>query len=151
MQLYDLVHDVHGHPKPLWKISRIENEYLKILSVKRDDKSLKRVENIKLRIANDLNKNCFDKKYQIQCFNEYNVLKEFCETIDMKAYELLWHHDGKGVKRNQLYKIIEGDYFCCKDCDRPSEGRSVVQMTTRPMTFISRQVPVKYCYLSKVE
>jgi hypothetical protein len=64
-------------------------------------------------------------------------VKEYCKTIDMKGYELLWYHDCNGVKSNQLYKIIEGDYSWCRDCDRP-------------MTFDQRQVPVKYCYLSKI-
>ena len=51
-------------------------EYLKTLSIKRDDKSLRRVADIKLRIVNDLNKNCFDKKYQIQSFNEFNIISK---------------------------------------------------------------------------
>jgi hypothetical protein len=134
--LCDLLHDKFGSKKDYYRMSIIEKEYLKILSIKRDDKSLRRVADIKLRIVNDLNKNCFNKKYQIQSFCEYNMVKEFCEAIDTKGYELLWHGDVNGVKRNQLYKIIEGDYSCCRDCDIP-------------MTFISRQVPVKYCYFNK--
>jgi len=134
--LYDLVYDKFGNKKDYYKLSRIEKDYLKTVSIKRDDKSLRRVADIKLRIVNDLNKNCFNKKYQIQTLCEYNLIKDFCKTKDMKGYELLWHGDINGVKRNQLYKIIEGNYFCCKDCDRP-------------MTFISRQVPVKYCYFYK--
>ena len=117
-------------------MSRYEIVYLKNLSIKRDDKSLRRVAEIKLRIVNDLKKNNFNKKYQIQSFCEYNMIKEWFKTIDTKGYELLWHADCNGVKRNQLYKIIEGEYSCCKDCDRP-------------MTFVSRQVPVKYCYFYK--
>ena len=134
--LYDLLHKRFGGKKEYYRMSRIEKEYLKNLSIKRDDKSLRRVADIKLRIKNDLNKNCFNKKYQIQSFCEYNMIKEWCKTIETKGYELLWHGDTNDVKRNQLYKIIEGEYSCCKDCDRP-------------MTFISRQVPVKYCYLYK--
>ena len=134
-ELYDLLYDRFGGKKDIHKMSRYEIVYLKNLSIKRDDKSLRRVAEIKLRIVNDLKKNCFNKKYQIQSFCEYNMIKEWCKTIDMKGYELLWHCD-YNVKRNQLYKIIEGDYSCCKDHDRP-------------MTFISRQVPVKYCYLFK--
>ena len=133
--LYDLLYDRFGGKKDYSKMSSIEKEYLKNLSIKRDDKSLRRVSDIKLRIKNDLNKNCFNKQYQIQSFCEYNIIKEFCETIDMKGYKLLWHHD-ENIKTNQLYKIVEGDYSCCKSCNRP-------------MTFISRQVLVKYCYLYK--
>jgi len=135
--LYDLLYHRSGGKKDYYRMSRIEKEYLKNLSIKRDDKSLRRVSEIKLRIVNDLNKNAFNKKYQIQSFCEYNIIKDWCKTKDMKGYELLWHSD-KDVKRNQLYKIIEGDYFCCRDCDRP-------------MTFVQRQVPVKYCYLSKIK
>jgi hypothetical protein len=133
--LYDLLYDRFGCKKDYYRMSRIEKEYLKNLSIKRDDKSLKRVAEIKLRIVNDLNKNCVNKKYQIQSFYEYNMIKDFCKTIDTKGYELLWHGDSS-VKRNQLYKIIEGNYDCCKDCDRP-------------MTFVERKVPVKYCYFYK--
>jgi uncharacterized protein YaaR (DUF327 family) len=135
-ELYDLLYDKYGSQKPYYKMTRIEKEYLKNLSIKRDDKSLKRVADIKLRIRNDLNKNCFNKKYQIQSFDEYNMIKEWIKTIGTKGYELLWHSDQNGEIRNQLYKIIEGDYSCCKDCDRP-------------MTFVSRKVPVKYCYFYK--
>jgi len=134
-ELYDLLYHRFGGKKDYYKMNKIEKEYLKTLSIKRDDKSLKRIAEIKRRIKNDLNKNNFNKKYQIQSFCEYNMIKEYCKIIDMKGYELLWHSDDN-VKRNQLYKIIEGDYYCCKDCDRP-------------MTFISRQVPVKYCYFYK--
>ena len=136
-ELYDLLCDRFGNKKDYYKMSGAEKEYLKTLSIKRDDKSLRRIANIKLRIVNDLNKNNFNKKYQIQSFNEFNMLKEFCKTIDTKGYELLWCHDDNGVKRNELYKIIEGDYAtCCRSCGSP-------------MTFVSRKVPVKYCYLYK--
>ena len=135
-ELYDLLYHKFGGKKDFHKMSRYEIVYLKNLSIKRDDKCLKRVADIKLRIVNDLNKNIFNKKYQIQSFCEYNMIKEWCKTIDTKGYELLWHCDQNGLKRNQLYKIIEGDDYCCKDY-------------YRPMTFISRQVPVKYCYLYK--
>lgn len=134
-ELYDLLYDRFGSKKDIHKMSRMEKEYLKNLSIKRDDKSLRRVADIKLRIVNDLNKNTFNKKYQIQSFCEYNMIKDFCKRIDTKGYELLWCNDND-VKRNQLYKIIEGNYSCCKDCDRP-------------MTFVQRQVPVKYCYFYK--
>jgi RNA polymerase-binding transcription factor DksA len=134
-ELYDLLYDRFGGKKDIHKMSRVEIVYLKKLRMKRDDKSSRRVEDIKLRIVNDLNKNSFNKKYQIQSFWEYNIIREWCKKIDTKGYELLWHEDAN-VKRNQLYKIIEGNYYCCKDCDRP-------------ITFISRQVPVKYCYLFK--
>ena len=121
-ELYDLLYDRFGSKKDIYKMSRYEIVYLKNLSIKRDDKSLRRVAEIKLRIVNDLKKN--------------NILKEWCKTIDTKGYELLWCADINGVKRNQLYKILEGDYYCCKSCDGP-------------MTFVSRQVPVKYCYFYK--
>lgn len=127
--LYDLLCDKFGNKKDYYKMSRIEKDYLKKLSIKRDDKSLRRIADIKSRIINDLNKNNFNKKYQIQSFSEYNMIKEFCKSLDLKGYELLWHHDEHNVKRKQLYKIIEGG--------------------DKPMTFISRQVLVKYCHFYK--
>jgi uncharacterized protein YaaR (DUF327 family) len=135
-ELYDLLYDRFGSKKDYYKMNQIEKEYLKNLSIKREDKSLKRIAEIKRRIKNDMNKNNFNQKYQIQTLCEYNMIKEFCKLIDTNGYELLWCNDCNDVKRNQLYKIIEGDNYCCKDCDKP-------------MTFISRQVPVKYCYLYK--
>jgi hypothetical protein len=74
--LYDLLHKRFGGKKEYYRMSRIEKEYLKNLSIKRDDKSLRRVADIKMRIKNDLNKNCFNKKYQIQSFYEYKMIKE---------------------------------------------------------------------------
>jgi hypothetical protein len=57
--LYDLLYDKFGNKKDYYKMSRIEKDYLKKLSIKRDDKSLRRIADIKLRIINDLNKNNF--------------------------------------------------------------------------------------------
>ena len=74
-ELYDLLYHRFGGKKDYYRISRIEKEYLKNLSIKRDDKSLRRVVEIKLRIVNDLNKNNFNKKYQIQLFCEYNMIR----------------------------------------------------------------------------
>jgi hypothetical protein len=55
-ELYDLLYNRFGGKKDYYKMSRIEKEYLKNLSIKRDDKSLRRVVEIKLRIVNDLKK-----------------------------------------------------------------------------------------------
>ena len=74
-ELYDLLYHRFGGKKDYYRMSRIEKEYLKNLSIKRDDKSLRRVVEIKLRIVNDLNKNNFNKKYQIQLFCEYNMIR----------------------------------------------------------------------------
>ena len=135
-ELYDLLYDRFGGKKDYYRMSRIEKEYLKTLSIKRDDKSLKRVADIKLRIVNDVNKNNFTRKYQIKSHHEYESIKEFCKTINTKGYELLLHHDENGLKMNKLDKIIEGDYSCCKDCDRP-------------MKFINKKTAVIYCYFYK--
>jgi hypothetical protein len=134
--LCDFVHDRFGRQKPYYKISRIEKEYLNTLKKNMIEKSNKRVEEIKIRIVNDLNKNNFNKKYQVSSRYEYNIIKEFCKTLDMKGYELLWHCGD--VNKNKLDKIIEGDYSCCKDCDRP-------------MIFVNKMVPVMYCYLYKTK
>ena len=60
--LYNLLYDRFGEKKDYYKMSMIEKEYLKYLNIKRDDKSLRRIADIKLRIQNDLNKN-FNNKY----------------------------------------------------------------------------------------
>ncbi len=63
------------------------------------------------------------------------MIKDFCKSYDMKGYELLYHHDDN-IKTNKLDKIIEGDYYCCRDCDRP-------------MKFINKKIQVMYCYFYK--
>ena len=113
----------------------IQKEYFKKLNINMIKKSQERIENIKRRIINDINKNSFNKKYQIKSFYEYKLIKDFCKSYDMKGYELLYHHDDN-IKTNKLDKIIEGDYDCCKDCDRP-------------MKFINKKVLVMYCYFYK--
>lgn len=130
-ELYNLFYAINGDKIEFYEMKSYEKEYLKNLSKKRDDKSLKRIAEIKSRIVNDLNKNTFDKKYQIQTIHEYNLIKDFFETLDGKGHELLWYHGD--LKRNQLCKIIQGNYRCCRDCDTP-------------IKFITRQVDVKYCY-----
>ena len=47
-ELYDLLYDRFGSKKDIHKMSRYEIVYLKNLSIKRDDKSLRRVAEIKL-------------------------------------------------------------------------------------------------------
>jgi hypothetical protein len=96
---------------------------------------LKRIADIKSRIKKDLDKNCLNKKYQIKSRIEYDNIRKWCEIIDMKGHKLLWHHD-RNLMINKLDKIIEGNYFCCKECDSP-------------MIFVNQKVPVMYCYLSK--
>ena len=49
-ELYNLLYDKFGGKKDYYKMSRIEKEYLKNLSIKRNDNSLRRVADIKLRI-----------------------------------------------------------------------------------------------------
>jgi hypothetical protein len=136
MDFSNFIYDRFGHKKPSYKISEIEKNYFKALNTKMEDKSLNRIYNIKLRIKNDLDKNSFPKKYQIKSMSEYKIIKKFCETLDMKGYELLWCNDENGLKMNKLDKIIEGDYDCCKECDRP-------------MIFINKKVPIIYCYFYK--
>ncbi len=136
--LYDLLHDRRfKQQKPYHKIHANDKEYLKTLTIRMEDKALKRIADIKTRLQNDLTKNSFMRKYQIKSRYEYNSIKEFCKSLDMKGYELLWHNDMNGIKTNKLDKIIEGNYFCCRECDTP-------------MTFINKMVPVMYCYLSKI-
>ena len=47
-ELYDLLHDRFGGKKDYYRMSEFEKKYLKMLSIKRDDKSLRRVADIKL-------------------------------------------------------------------------------------------------------
>lgn len=134
--LHNFLYDKYGNQKDYYKMHSVEKGYLKYLSIKMDDKSLKRIADIKLRIIKDINKNTFNRKYQIKSHHEYKIIKEFCKTLDMKEYELLWHHDENGLKMNKLDKIIEGDFYCCRDCDSP-------------MTFINKKTNVIYCYFYK--
>jgi hypothetical protein len=135
--LHDFIHYKWGSQKPYHKQSRIEKEYVDLLSKNMINKSSKRVKDIKKRIQNDLEKGNFTKKYQISSRYEYHIINDFCKTLNMKGYELYWCCSGNGSMKNKLDRIIEGNYFCCRDCDQP-------------MTFVNKKVPVMYCYLSKV-
>lgn len=120
---------------PGWIKCPVETNYFKILNDNMIKNSEKRIESIKIRIINDINKNNFTKKYQISSKYEYNILSDFCKTLNIDKYELLWCHD-MNLERNKLDKISEGDYSCCKDCDSP-------------MVFINKKIPVRYCYFYK--
>jgi hypothetical protein len=137
MDLGDYLYNRWGGKKPHWEMSRIEKDYFKVLNENMIAKSKNRVDIIKKRLQNDVNKNTFDKKYQIKSLHEYNILKEFCKTLNTKGYEVLWHCDMNGLKMNKLERIIEGDYSCCRDCDRP-------------MIFTEKKVYVIYLYFSKI-
>ena len=39
---------------------------------------------------------------------EYNIIKNYCKTFNTN-----------GLEMNKLSKIIQGDYYCCKDCYTP--------------------------------
>jgi len=135
MDFTNFLYDRFGSKKPFYKVSQVEKNYFKVLNTKMEDKSLNRIYNIKLRIKNDLDKNSFTKKYQIRSMSEYIIIKKFCETLDMKGYELSWHNDNE-LKMKRLDKIIEGNYDCSKEC-------------YRPMIFINKMVPIIYCYFTK--
>lgn len=130
-----------------YKVERREREYLEKLNENMIKKSEKRVSDIKTRILNDISVNNFSKKYQIKSFIEYKQLKTFCKTLNIQEYELLWcnslakpsdnpDNPNHVLKMNKLEKIIEGDYSCCRDCDKP-------------MKFINRKTNVLYCYFYK--
>lgn len=116
-------------------INRIEEKYFKIISQNMINKSLNRVNNIKKRISNDVSKQNFNKKYQIKSLYEYNEIKKFYQTLNIKNYELCLQFD-ENIKTNKLKQIIEGHYYCCKDCDRP-------------MKFINEKIDVLYCCFKK--
>jgi len=132
----NLLYDKKGKKKQ--KTSLAEKNYFTILNNNMIKKSEKRVNEIKNRILNDIEKNNFKKKYQIKSFIEYKLLKTFCETLDTKNFELLWcnyFNIGTQLKMNKLVKIMEGDYYCCRDCDRP-------------MTFKNEKTNALYCYFN---
>lgn len=137
--LENLLYDKKGQKRQ--KSSSAEKYYFSILNENMIKKSKKRIDEIKNRISNDIAKNNFNKKYQIKSFIEYKLIKAFCETLDIKNYELLWcnsFNNNPQLKMNKLVKIIEGEPLgcsCCRDCDRP-------------MTFINDKTNVLYCYFN---
>jgi len=134
--VYDFLYDKFGSRIRAYNPSPVENKYFEIINDNMKKKSEKRLESIKKRIVNDINKNNYVKKYQISSRFEYERIKEFVNTLNIDKYEFLWHADQNGVERNKLYRIIEGDYTCCRDCDRP-------------MTFKNIKTFVRYCYFYK--
>lgn len=140
MDFENFLYDNKGQKRQ--KSSSAEKYYFSILNKNMIKKSEKRVDEIKNRIMNDVAKNNFNKKYQIKSFIEYNLIKLFCKTLDIKKYELLCcnsFNNNPQLKMNKLVKIIEGEPLgcsCCRDCDRP-------------MTFINEKTNVLYCYFYK--
>ena len=126
----NFLHDRCYRKKPHKRISKEQKIYFKILNENMVKKSSKRIDNIKIRIQNDISKNIFNKKYQIKSIVEFMVIKDFCNNFNIDEYELNWCHDEKGIMVNKLYQIIEVY----------SDG---------PMKFINRKTPVMYCYFSK--
>ena len=126
----------YGGKKQYWDVIFIEKKYFKIINDNMIKKSTKRISDIKERIIKDIKKNNFTKKYQITSLYEYNCIKDYINELDIDInYELLWCHGDQQM--NKLDKIIEGDYTCCRDCDRP-------------MKFINKKTYVIYCYFSKI-
>ena len=128
----------NGEIIPGWVKCPVENKYFTILNNNMIKNTHTRIESIKSRIINDINKNNFTKKYQIQSAIEYNLLSEFYKTLHIQhsnKYNLSWCHD-MNINRNKLDKIYDGVYDCCRDCDIP-------------MSFTNKKIPVRYCYFSK--
>ena len=133
MDLTNFLYDKIGNKKK--NISRIEKDYFRVINENMINKSSKRIDDIKVRIKNDISKNIFNKKYQIKSIFEYKIIKDFCQSLDINYYELCWCNDDNDLKMNKLKKIIEGNYYCCRDCDSP-------------MTFINGKTNVLYCYFN---
>ena len=135
--IYNYVVDKYSRPRNYWDLHPPEKEYLKILEGNMINKSIKRVNNIKSRITKDILNNNFNKKYQIRGIKEYQIIKGYCKFIEVKEYELYWCHDSD-LKTDKLKKIIEGEFTCCRDCDKS-------------MTFVNEKVPIMYCYFWKIK
>lgn len=114
------------------RTSKPEERYFKKINENMVLKSIKRIDDIKERILNDVSKNCYNRKYQIQNEMEYKIIKEYVIQLNIHNYNMLWHHD-MIITRNKLFKIIQGDYSCCDT----------------PMKFINIKKPVMYCYFYK--
>jgi hypothetical protein len=134
--LYDLVRNDNGYDYDCYKVNytdlpKCHQESLTNAVQNRDKKSAKRIANIKSRIISDINKNCFNKNYQVQCVKEYEILKEFCKTIDTKDFTLEWCVYDTNITTNQIYKIL------LNNC------------SWKHMIFMTRQEPVMHCYFYK--
>lgn len=133
--LGDYLYDRSGCKKSPWKQCSQEKAYFKVLNQNMLQKSEKRLADIKKRISNDVAKGSLNRNYQIRSHLEYKQLIDYCQEIGIPAeYEFLWCHGDQ--KTAKLVKIIEGDYYCCPDCDKP-------------MAFKNSLVPVIYGYFSR--
>jgi ABC-type phosphate transport system auxiliary subunit len=119
------------HVKKIYNdMSKAEKYYFKMLNENMIKKSSKRVEDIKVRIKNDIYNKIFNKKYQIQSTLEYMLINEYFYTLNIQKYKLSWCHADTGITRNKLSKIIEA-------------------YSGNPMKFINEKSLVMYCYFSK--
>ena len=118
---------------PTFRHTEIEKAYFAKLNTNMLAKSLKRIEEIKLRIMNDLIKGSFNKNYQVRSHIEYWKLRAYLveKGFMPNDYEFLWQHGPE--KTSKLDRVIEGNYYCCQDCDRP-------------LKFVNKSIPVIYCY-----
>ena len=124
-----------------------EKQYLNKIANLSIEKSNKRINNIKLRMINDITKNKINSGrypyYQINNLFEYNILKKYIEDFT-SHYELLWCNiTNTNVimptqLMNKLEKIIGGRKYCCVDCDYK-------------MKFINKKIYCIYCYLYPIK
>lgn len=118
------------HPRTIKYLEKSEKRML--------ENSAKRVEDIKIRMKKDVDiskQQAKNKLYQIQSHHEFRQLQKFCKD-EFSFFELLWKYDENGVQTNQVDKIIEGDFYCCRDCGYHA-------------TIKNKKTPVLYCYFHK--
>lgn len=112
----------------------------KLILLKNNSNRIKNINNrldtLKNRIKNDIAKGAYNKHYQVKSMWEYNELKTYLKTLDIKPkYQLWWCNsiNGNYLKMNSLDKIISSyDDNIESDCDS--------------MHFIDKKVPVIYAY-----
>lgn len=76
-------------------MKQIEKNYFKTLNFKMMEKSTKRINEIKKRITNDISKNNYTKKYQINGFLEFKNIENIVNNLNLNNHALLWCHDNK--------------------------------------------------------
>ncbi len=111
----------------------------------------KRLDILKQRIKKDIEKNQYDKHYQVKNMTEYNILKEYIKTNLNPKFEFGWCNllskhtiikDGKYVNKhdlyvNKLHYIIGSEKY---DYDSDYEH----------IEFINKKVPVIYGYFHRL-
>lgn len=107
----------------------------KAAQINRDD----RIAKLKEKIKNDYDKLQFNKKYQVNGYNEAKIIKHY---IQNEFGELAYFYEDNSLQMNKLVKIDYSSKY-------PQSQRQIFQNTKVPVIyvkFLNKKIPENYTY-----